>query len=426
MDVVVPIVMFLVGLAGGGGLIWFLLANRIADARQQERNIALADVRVAEERATAKNANIARLEAEVAAKDDSLRQRHEENVQLREQNAKLITSLRNEEKKTQDSLKLLDDAEEKFVAKLSEPVNETLQKLNAEISVVKERTASVVAETSKLVKALQKPEVRGQWGEMHLRRVVEVAGMTDRCDFDEQQVIGDELGLQRPDLVVHYPGDRHLAVDAKAPIRAFLEAAEAVDEETRRLKLREFVTHVREHIKTLGSKAYHQKLDNSAEFVVLFLPSEAIFSAALSLDAEISEYAAKYRVHLAGPGVLITLLRAVALGWKQESLATHAKEICQLGEELYKRLAIFGSHLGKVGKSLNSSVAAYNEAVGSLELRVMPQARRFEQIGAAPTDSRIEELAPIETAARNLQCAEFAAIGTDNELDDENLLFRPR
>jgi DNA recombination protein RmuC len=345
---------------------------------------------------------------------------------LKEQNAVLQTRLCNEEKRTQENLNLLDQAEAKFIVKLSEPVLETLERLNAEITIVKERATNVGAVASNLVKALQKPEVRGQWGEMHLRRVVEVAGMLERCDFDEQQVIGNGDGQLRPDLVVHYPGDKHLAVDAKAPLRAFLEAAEADDDESRKAKLREFVLHVREHIKTLGTKAYHQQLDNSAEFVVLFLPSEAIFSAALTLDAEISEYAAKYRVHLAGPCVLITLLRAVALGWKQESLAAHAKEICTLGEDLYKRLAVFGGHLGRVGKSLNNSVSAYNDAIGSLEMRVMPQARRFEQIGAAPADSRLEELAPVETTARALQCADFALSETNGELDAEESLFRPR
>jgi DNA recombination protein RmuC len=277
-----------------------------------------------------------------------------------------------------------------------------------------------------LVKALQKPEVRGQWGEMHLLRVVEVTGMTDRCDFHEQQVIGDEEYVQRPDLVVHLPGERHLAIDAKAPIRAFLESAEAADDDTRLLKQQDFVTHIREHVRNLGSKAYYQNIDGTPEFVVLYLPTEAIFSAALTLDNELLEYAAKYRVHLAGPSVLITLLRAVAHGWKQEALAKHAKEICDLGEELYKRMALFGGHMGKIGSCLNRSVAAYNQAVGSLESRVMPQVRRFEQLGAAPADAQIEELTQIEMTARHLQSAELAIAEIESEFDEQELLGRPR
>jgi DNA recombination protein RmuC len=232
--------------------------------------------------------------------------------------------------------------------------------------------------------------------------------------------------VQRPDLVVHLPGERHLAIDAKAPIRAFLESAEAADDDTRLLKQQDFVTHIREHVRNLGSKAYYQNIDGTPEFVVLYLPTEAIFSAALTLDNELLEYAAKYRVHLAGPSVLITLLRAVAHGWKQEALAKHAKEICDLGEELYKRMALFGGHMGKIGSCLNRSVAAYNQAVGSLESRVMPQVRRFEQLGAAPADAQIEELTQIEMTARHLQSAELAIAEIESEFDEQELLGRPR
>ena len=412
MNAALPVLMFLVGFAAGGGILWFL---RIADLR-----------------------------AALSQKEHQLQQRDEENSQLSTQNAILQTNLANEEKKTSEKVKLLKDAQEQFEKifkalaadalkennkefdNLSKPVKDTLQEISTKISVVGNSAKDLSAETSKLVKALQKPEVRGQWGEMHLRRVVEVTGMADRCDFDEQQSIGGDECLLRPDLVVHLPGDRNLAVDAKAPIRAFLEAAEATDEETRQIKLKEFVSHVRERIRTLASKTYHQNLDNSPEFVVLYLPTEAVFSAALMLDAELLEYAAKQRVHLAGPTILITLLRAVAHGWKQEAVAENAREICGLAEELYKRLADFGGHMSRVGQHLNKSKEAYNAAVGSLELRVMPQARKFEQLEAAPSDVRIKELVPIEISARPLQCPEFAATDADGEFEDEEALARPR
>jgi DNA recombination protein RmuC len=254
---------------------------------------------------------------------------------------------------------------------------------------------------------------------------VEVCGMTEKCDFHEQHIIGEERQL-RPDLVVHLPGDKNLAVDAKAPIRAFLEVADTTDDDGRQAKLKEFSTHIRDHVRLLGSKAYHQSLGDTPEFVVLYLPTEAIFSAALSLDSELLEYATKYRVHLAGPTVLITLLRAVAHGWKQASLAQHAKEICDRAEELYKRLSLFGGHMGKIGASLNKTVTAYNQAVGSLESRVLPQARKFEQLGAAPAEVRIEDLTQLDSSARDLQCAELVAINSDDELRDEDSLFHPR
>lgn len=426
MNVALPIVMFLVGFAAGGGIVWLLLKKTAFSAREQERNVTLAEIRVAEERVTAKDASIADLRADIQAKDRLLELRIEDNVQLKNLNAVLQTNLTNEERKTVDKLKLLDDVEEQFVAKLSEPVKETLERLNTKITVVNESATNLGQETSKLVKALQKPEVRGQWGEMHLLRVVEVTGMTDRCDFHEQQVINDEDRQQRPDLVVHLPGNRNLAVDAKAPIRAFLEAAEAADEETRQAKLGEFVRHVRDRVKLLGNKNYHQNLDNSPEFVVLYLPTEAVYSAALSCDAGLLEFATQYKVRLAGPMNLMSLLQMVAFDWKQDAVANNAREICTLAEELYKRIAIFGGHVGKLGDQLNRSVKAYNDAIGSLESRIMPQARRFEQLGAAPTDGRIEELTPVDLSARSVQCAEFAIAHEESAVDDPMLLARPR
>ena len=444
MDTIFLFAMFIVGVAAGGGIAWFFYRNALTAAREQERIVCMTEIKVAETQAVAKEEANAELRTTLAQKDVQLQQRGEEVIQLNHQLAVIQTTLAKDREKFEEKLNLLNEAEKHFkdtfealaakalkdnnveFDKLSKPVRDTLSDISGKIAVVNSSARDLSAETSKLVKALQKPEVRGQWGEMHLLRVVEVTGMTDRCDFHEQQVIGDEDYVQRPDLVVHLPGERHLAIDAKAPIRAFLELAEAADEETRLAKQQEFVGHIREHVRSLGSKAYHQSIGDTPEFVVLYLPTEAIFSAALALDPELLEYATKYRVHLAGPTVLITLLRAVAHGWKQESLAKHAKEICELGEELFKRIALFGGHMGKIGACLNKSVTAYNQAVGSLESRVMPQARRFEQMGAAPADAQIEELTQIETTAREVQCAEFDVADTDEELAVADSLFLPR
>ncbi len=443
MDMLQPALMFLLGFASGGGILWYLLKNQIADAGQRERNIALSEIRVAETQVGAKDARIKELQADISQRDQKLSERDREILQLKQHQAVVVTSMEKEQEKTAEKIGLLNEAEKHFkeafkvlageaLAKNNEdfdkrakPIVDTLDKIKTRIDEVNGCATNLGAETSKLVKALQKPEVRGQWGEMHLLRVVEVTGMTDRCDFHEQQVIGEDRQL-RPDLIVHLPGGKNLAIDAKAPIRAFLESAEAADDEGCQSKQREFVAHVREHVRLLSSKAYHQSLDSTPEFVVLYLPTEAIFSTALAMDADLLEFATKQRVHLAGPTVLITLLRAVAYGWKQESLAVHAKEICDMAEELYKRLATFGGHMAKVGSGLNKAVAAYNQAVGSLESRVMTQARRFEQLGATPEGVQIEELAQIESIAKNLQCEELLTADTDGEFADASSTYLPR
>jgi DNA recombination protein RmuC len=230
----------------------------------------------------------------------------------------------------------------------------------------------------------------------------------------------------RPDVVVHLPGGKHLAIDAKAPVRAFLEAAEATDDETRQLKAREFAGHVRERIRQLSSKSYHQCLDSSPEFVVLYLPTEAVYSEALKLDHELLDSAFRQRVIVAGPCNLISLLLAVAHGWKQEALTEHAKEICDLGKELYKRLAVFCGHFASIGDGLNRSVKAYNSAVGSFESRVMPKARKFEQLYISASEAQIDELAPVETQVRNLDCDELTSIESETQVIEPELLARPR
>ena len=444
MDAFVLFGMFIVGIVVGAGITWVFFRSALMTAREQERVKCITDIKVAESQAAAKDESISDLRRIVEQKDQQLDDRHQEIGELKKVQAKLQAALENEQEKIAEKIGLLGEAEKHFkdtfealaakalkdnnveFDKLSKPVRDTLADINGKIAVVNSSTRDLSAETSKLVKALQKPEVRGQWGEMHLLRVVELTGMTERCDFHEQQVIGDEDVVQRPDLVVHLPGERHLAIDAKAPIRAFLDASDATDEEERRQKNLDFVAHIRDHVRQLGSKSYYQAMEGTPEFVVLYLPTEAIFSAALSLDAELLEYAAKYRVHLAGPTVLITLLRAVAHGWKQQSLAKHAEEICERSEELYKRIAKFVGHISKIGTSLNRSVSAYNQAIGSLESRVLPQARQFEQLGVAPADAQIAELTQIETSAREPQCAEFDPTDEDSELamTDSRLLLQ--
>lgn len=260
-------------------------------------------------------------------------------------------------------------------------------------------------ETGRLVNALRRPEVRGRWGEVQLKRVVEMAGMQDHCDFYEQEVAADG---KRPDMLVRLPGGKTLVLDSKAPVAAFLEAAEALDDGARGRALERFAQHVRTHIQQLSQKAYWDQFPDAPEFVVLFLPGESFFSAALQQDPELIEYASERKVILATPTTLLALLKAVYYGWRQEALADNARQVSELGAQLYERLAKLGEHWSGVGKNLSQAVKAYNEATGSLESRVMVSARKFEELHVAPEGKKLPELNPVEQAPRALQMQEGA------------------
>jgi DNA recombination protein RmuC len=257
-------------------------------------------------------------------------------------------------------------------------------------------------ETANLVRAMRSAPSRGRWGELQLRRVVELAGMLAHCDFVEQEAVGAERRL-RPDLVVRLPGGKSVVVDAKAPLEAYLDAHETVDEGAREVKLKDHARQVRAHVSALSGKAYWSELEDAPDFVVMFLPGEPFFAAALQYDATLVEYAAEKQVVIASPTTLIALLRAVHHGWQQERIAEEAQQVSALGRELYDRLATLGRHFERVGGHLDKAVGAYNEAVGNLETRVLVTARRFKELGAAASGSEIAELEPLERSARKLQ-----------------------
>jgi DNA recombination protein RmuC len=262
-------------------------------------------------------------------------------------------------------------------------------------------------ETANLVKALRSPLVRGRWGEIQLKRVVELSGMVDHCDFFEQEHQIIEEGYVRPDMIVHLPGGRQVVIDSKVPLHAYLEGIETMDESLREEKLKDHARQVRQHVQLLSKKSYWEHFQPSPEFVVLFLPAEAFYSSALEHDPSLIEVGADHKVILATPTILIALLRAVAYGWKQENLSKRAEEVQQLGHELYKRLIDMSEHFIKMGRSLSSSVEHYNKAVGSLESRVLVSARKFKELGAALSHQEIEMIDAIEKIPRTLQAPEL-------------------
>ena len=311
------------------------------------------------------------------------------------------------------------DARQKAVADLVAPVRESLTKVDAQIQQMekermdaygglRQQVESLVttqeklqSETGNLVKALRTPNVRGRWGEIQLRRVVEIAGMLSYCDFSEQETITGESGRLRPDLVVKLPGGKSVVVDAKTPLQAFLDSFETNDEETRRTCLANHARQVRDHINTLSGKKYWEQFDSTPEFVVMFLPGETFFSAALEQDTGLIEHGVLNRVIPASPTTLIALLKAINYGWNQEKLARNAQQISELGKELHERLRRLAGHITNVGTNLDRAVEAYNQAVGSLENRVLVSARKFADLGASVAED-IPDLEPIETTARAL------------------------
>jgi len=254
-------------------------------------------------------------------------------------------------------------------------------------------------ETGNLVKALRAPTVRGQWGEITLKRVAELAGMVDHCDFVEQQSVTGDDGRFRPDMVVQLPGGRQIIVDAKTVLAAYLDAHEAQDDATRREALRRHAGQVRSRMDELSLKAYWTQFDRAPEFVVLFLPGEQFLGAVLDQDPRLIEEGFSRGVVLATPATLIALLRAVAYGWRQEQLTAHAQEAGRLGKDLYERMAVLAEHVNDVGQALGKSVSAYNRAVSSLETRILPAARRFKELGVS-SDKDIPLLEPAELVPR--------------------------
>jgi DNA recombination protein RmuC len=263
------------------------------------------------------------------------------------------------------------------------------------------------SETGALVTALRAPDVRGRWGEMQLKRTVEAAGMLEYCDFVRQESATEDGRRLRPDLIVKLPGGRNVIVDAKTPLQALLDALDdRLDEGQRTAKLADFKRHVRDHVAQLSAKSYWQQFTPTPDFVILFLPGESFYRTAIQEDPALLDLHASARVIIASPTTLITLLRAIAVGWREEKIAESARAVSELGRELYERLATMVDHFARVGKGLDTAVQAYNQTVGSLERRVLVSARRFPEHGIA-TGKQIAELAPVDKSTQQPQTIEL-------------------
>ena len=295
----------------------------------------------------------------------------------------------------QDTLKRY----EQQVVAMEETRQRTFGGLEEQLKQLSASQGQLQRETGNLVKALRRPDVRGRWGEMTLHRVVELAGMSAHCDYEPQVTVTGDDGRVRPDLLVRLPNTRTIVVDSKVPLDAYLDAIEANDEDTRRAALQRHAQQLRTHMTQLAAKSYWEQFPQTPEFVVMFVPGEALFAAAIDADRTLLEDGMARQVVLATPTTLIAVLKAVAYGWRQEQIAENAQAISELGRQLYDRVRTLADHVEDVGKSLGRAVAAYNRAVGSMETRVFPSARRFKELGAA-TGEDIPTVEPVEQAPR--------------------------
>lgn len=393
----------LVGLAVGAGALYLVLRPALAERRQRTEEVIALRSELSAARAE--------LEAERRTLDERLRATMTTlSLEALDANSARFLELADARlaghvRPLRDSLARMDE-QLRDIERIRQEAYGRLQEGVRQLRADQERLRT---ETSNLVTALRAPHVRGRWGEIQLRRVIELAGMLEHCDFEEQRATTDDEGsVLRPDVVVHLPGRKQVIIDAKVPLAAYLDAfREGIGEDERRAHLAKHASHVREHIHRLGQKAYWRQLPATPEFVVMFLPDETFLRAALEHDGSLLELAWANNVIPATPTNLIGLLRAIHYGWQQEAIADGAREVSALGRELYKRLATMGAHLARLGKSLDGAVKAYNESVGSLERQVLPQARRFERHGI--TGVELPELQPVERQTRVLQAPELVA-----------------
>ena len=385
----------------GGLLLGLLVAWILQRSRRQkvidEREAAfdLANARLTESFQELSNRSL-------QANSDTFLKLAEQNLGTQQEKAR--SELSEREKAVEALVKPIRDAldaSQRQISELEKSRSEAYGGIKSQLESMHLSQKSLTKETKNLVNALRRPEVRGRWGEITLRRLVELAGMVEHCDFVEQVHTTGDGQIIRPDMVVRMPDQRELVVDVKTPLDAYLSAAEAENDAERQLGLERHAKNVRSHIRLLASKSYWNQFERSPEFVILFIPGDQFLSAALNEEPDLIEYALSQHIILATPTSFVALLKAVAYGWRQMALADNAKEIRALAEDLYGRLATYVSHMNKVGRQLSSSVEHYNRAVGSLERSVLPGARKFVELGIHPK-KEIEKTDSIESVPRTL------------------------
>ena len=290
--------------------------------------------------------------------------------------------------------------------------------ITQQVKILAEGQVGLRTETNKLVQALRRPKTRGRWGEYQLRNVLEMAGMTEHVDFVEEQTIQGDDGRLRPDVIVKLPGGKSVVVDAKTPLEAYLTAVEEADDEIRERYIADHARQVRDHVRILGSRDYWKALPVTPDFVVMFVPGEAFFAAAIESDPNLFEQAVRQRVLISTPTTFIALVKAIAYGWQQEKLTENAQAIAGIARDLFERIKVFGGHMDDLGRSLRQAVERYNKGVGSLEGRVLPAARKFESVGVVPAGSSIPAIEPVELEARDLQAAELVGRPAKDESDE--------
>jgi len=397
-----------------GLLVMWLIARRresrlLGELEQAEANLKGQEAIQREREAAFELANARLTKSFADISNRSLRDNSDTFLKLAEQNLgthqeKAKRELSEREKAVEELVKPIRDAldaSHKQISELEKSRSEAYGGIKSQLESMQLSQTSLTKETQNLVKALRRPEVRGQWGEITLRRLVELAGMVEHCDFVEQVHTATSDQIIRPDMVVNMPDQRQLVVDVKTPLDAYLTAAEAEDDVQRKLGLERHAKNVRAHIRLLSSKAYWKQFDESPEFVILFIPGDQFLSAALAEEPDLIEYALSEQIILATPTSFVALLKAVAYGWRQLALADNAKEIRVLAEDLYGRLGTFVTHMNRVGRQLASSVENYNKAVGSLERKVLPGARKFTELGVHAS-KEIEKLESLEPVPRTM------------------------
>jgi DNA recombination protein RmuC len=387
------------GLLIGAGLVYIWLQRQLSEKRQR---LAALEAQYASEQKSAEE-KFALLEQARDQLKESFQALSSEA--LSKNNESFLNLAKTTLEKYQEGAKGDLDKRQEAINKTVEPVGIALKTFNERVEKIEERRTQTDASlkqqlqqlaesqvqlsktTGSLVQALRAPQVRGQWGEMQLRRTVEMAGMINYCDFEEQASVETSDGQrQRPDMIIRLPNERVVVVDSKVPLAAYLDALQSEDPDHQKERMVAHARHIRDHIKGLSAKSYWTQFDNAPEFVVLFIPNETIFSAALEQDPELIELGVLNKVILATPTTLIALLKAIAYGWQQEAIAREAKDIAALGKELYERVSVVTGHFTKLGKSLDQSVGCYNKAVSSLESRLLVTAKKFEALDSASPD----------------------------------------